>query len=151
MRIDLTLLGGLSLMLCLTSCVLCRKGTEARGSIEGVVCTDMNGVARPCEGVLRNSKVLVFSPLCPSCREVIQQIGRPSGLVGISPQSLPYLRYYQLKIPIPLPIFRVKTDDLRDLGITSVPCLLRIAQDGVVTSSEYEIPRILEDLGVHVD
>ena len=137
----------LAVGLCLTYCVGCRRSAEHLESFEEVMCTDMGGVTRPCDEVLANSSVLVFSPLCPICREVVRALNHTADVVAVSPQSMAYLRYYQLKIPVQFPIYKVSTDKLRAIGVASVPCLLEVGSNGRVFDIEHGIPEILLKLG----
>lgn len=112
-------------------------------SLRGVVCADLNGGTAPCEVVLENANILVFSPFCPACQNCIQQIGKGAGIVGLSAQSIPYLRYYQVKLPIRFQVFKVHAEDLRLLGVTQLPCLLTTDEDGGIIHSDYQIDRIV--------
>ena len=151
MRLDSRRVKNVSWVLILSYCLACKTGDRNAASFRELTCTDMNQVARPCGEVLSNSRVLVFSPFCPTCCDVIRKLDLRSNIVGVSPQSLPYLRYYQLKIPIRFPIFKVRTGDLRRLGIESVPCLLTTDQDGAVIDLENQITLILTELGASKD
>ncbi len=136
---------GFTVWYCLLSfCTCCQQSWHSTGSFRDMVCADLIGGVAPCEVALAKSRVLVFSPFCPACRECIRQIGDRSNLVGLSAQSVPYLRYYQVKLPIRFRVFKVRTEDLRRVGVMQIPCLLTTDDDGGIIQADYDIEEILE-------
>ncbi len=81
-----------------------------------------------------NKSLLVFSVFCTNCRDLISEIPRSEKLVGISSHSLPYLRYYRIKLGIRWPIVRVEKPVLREIGVTTLPTLLRLDANGKIVS-----------------
>jgi hypothetical protein len=141
-----TRVGVLIALFCVGGCVCCEKSHEGQRSFRGMKCMDLNGGTFSCEVALGGSRCLVFSPFCPTCREVVRRISASSRTLVLSAQSIPYLRYYQLRIPITVQIYKISAEELGLIGIRRVPCLLKIDVDGNVSRREYSVASILEEL-----
>jgi len=105
-----------------------------RTDFTGIMCVDLEGNSRPCAQLPGIRAVLVFSVFCADCRDLISEIPRSEKLVGISAHSLPYLRYYRIKLGIRWPIVRVEKPVLREIGVTRLPTLIRLDASGKIVS-----------------
>ena len=88
--------------------------------------------------------IYFFSPNCRMCNSLLQEIKpiQSENLIFLSFAPISYLNSYQKKNKIDRPLFSLHLKYAKLIGITSVPCLIRVDQNGLITERESNLANI---------
>lgn len=114
--------------------------------LKSASCSNLDGVEDKCSIVLHNKAVLFFSTQCPSCMELLSKIEFSPQLVGVSSNSLPFLRHSSVTHPIRIPVYQIAKSQLEEFGLHKVPTLILLNQNGEIAGQSSEVQSILETL-----